>query len=149
MANRLTSAQTEPVLAPRCKTYQVYMVYKCSAVAEMADRLATIDIGRKWGCVPFGGASTHVAWADAYLHTRWHLDPCSRLAIIDMGRKRGAVLLWGWGAGSPSNIMCPAHGRRPTSTPSFILIHVWPQYTNVTDRQTDRQTGHTENGPIA
>jgi len=29
-----------------------------------------------------------------------------------------------------------------TSTPSFILIHptVWPQYTNVTDRQTAGQT---------
>jgi len=27
--------------------------------------------------------------------------------------------------------------------PSFILIHptVWPQYINVTDRQTDRQAG--------
>ena len=32
-------------------------------------------------------------------------------------------------------------GRRPTSVPSFILIHatVSPQYTNVTDRQTNRQ----------
>jgi len=31
--------------------------------------------------------------------------------------------------------------------PRFILIHptVWPQYTNV----TDRQTGQTENGLIA
>ena len=36
------------------------------------------------------------------------------------------------GAGSPSNTMWP--GLRPTSAPSFILIHptVWPQYTNVT-----------------
>jgi len=36
---------------------------------------------------------------------------------------------------------------------SGILIHptVWPQYTNVTDRQTVRQTGQdrTDNGPIA
>ena len=23
----------------------------------------------------------------AYLHTKWHLDPCSRLTAIDMGRK--------------------------------------------------------------
>jgi len=38
-------------------------------------------------------------------------------------------------------------GPRPTSVPSFILIRptVWPQYTNVTDRQ-DRQT---DNGPVA
>ena len=27
----------------------------------------------------------YVAWAKAYLHTKWHLDPCSRLATIDMG----------------------------------------------------------------
>jgi len=43
------------------------------------------------------------------------------------------------GAGSPSNTMSP--GPRPTSVLSGILIHptVWPQYTNVTYRQTDRQ----------
>jgi len=48
-------------------------------------------------------------------------------------------------AGSPSNTVSP--GMRPTSTPSFILIYpaIWPQYTNVTDRQdrigqTDRTT---------
>jgi len=37
---------------------------------------------------------------------------------------------------SPSNTMWP--GPRPTYMLSSILIHstVWPQYTNVTDRQT-------------
>jgi len=46
---------------------------------------------------------------------------------------------WVW---SPSNTMWP--GPRPTSVPSGILIYrtVWPQYTNVSDRQTDR-TGQT------
>ena len=36
---------------------------------------------------------------------------------------------------SPSNTTCPE--PRPTCMTSFILIHptVWPQYTNVTDRQ--------------
>ena len=29
---------------------------------------------------------------DRGLHTKWHLDPCSRLARIDMGRKVGGVL---------------------------------------------------------
>ena len=49
------------------------------------------------------------------------------------------------GSGSPSNTMWL--GSRPTYMPIFILIHptIWPQYTNVTDRQTDRQ----DNGPIA
>ena len=46
---------------------------------------------------------------------------------------------------SPSNAIWP--GPRPTSMLSFTLMHptVWPQYTNVTNRQT-RQT---DNGPIA
>jgi len=45
---------------------------KCLAVAEMGDRLATIDMGRKGGCcVPFGGTG--------------------RLVITDMGRKLGAT----------------------------------------------------------
>ena len=56
-----------------------------------------------------------------------------------MGRK-GAVPFGGGRAGSPSNTMWP--GPRPTCMPSFILIRqtVWPQNTNVTDRQdrTDR-----------
>ena len=55
------------------------------------------------------------------------------------------------GAGSPSNIM--PLWTRPISVPSGILIHptVWPQYTNVTDRQTDRQNGQDrqDNGPVA
>ena len=52
----------------------------------------------------------------------------------------GSAHFLGRGAGSPSNTMWP--GPRPTCMPSFILIHstVWPQYTNVTDRQ-NRQTG--------
>jgi len=59
----------------------------------MVDRLATIDMGRKWGLrCPFrgwgrrrAGSSHNVAWAEAYLLTKWHLDPPNRLATIDMG----------------------------------------------------------------
>jgi len=29
-----------------------HIIYKCSAVAEMSNRLATIDMGRKLGAVP-------------------------------------------------------------------------------------------------
>jgi len=52
----------------------------------------------------------------------------------------GAVPLWGGAAGSPPKTMWS--GPSPTCMPSFILIRptVWPQYTNVRDRQ-DRQTG--------
>ena len=58
-----------------------------------------------------------------------------------MGRKVGALPLLDGGAAFPSNTMWPE--PRPSSIPSGILIHpvVWPQYTNVTDRQ--------DNGPVA
>jgi len=53
----------------------------------------------------------------------------------------GCALFGGQGAGSPANTVWP--GPRPTCVPNFILIYptVWPQYTNITDRQTYRQTG--------
>jgi len=60
----------------------------------MGDRLTTKDMGRKVGAVvPLSVGScllyhVHVAWAEAYLRTRWHLDPFSRLATTDMGQKK-------------------------------------------------------------
>jgi len=32
-----------------------------------------------------------VAWTEAHLHTKWHLDASSCLAVIEMGRKLGAL----------------------------------------------------------
>ena len=60
-----------------------------------------------------------------------------------MDRKLGGLCPFGAagrGAGSPSNTMCL--GPRPTCTLSFILTHptVWPQCTNVTDRQHRQRT---------
>jgi len=83
----------------------------------------------------------------AYLNTCLAVvEMGDRFATIDVGRKVGAAQPHPFlgGAGFPSNTMSP--GPRPTSIPSDILIHptVWPQYTNVTDKQ-DRQT---DNGPI-
>jgi len=55
-----------------------------------------------------------------------------------MGRKFGAASFRGGGTGTPSNTKWP--GPSSTCMPSCILIRptIWPQYTNVTDRQ-DRQ----------
>jgi len=43
-----------------------------------------------------------VAWAKAYLRTKWHLDPSSRLAPTDISRKlgevKGAVPRFRWGS---------------------------------------------------
>jgi len=72
---------------------------KSSAVVEMGDRLATIDIDRKLGklCLlgELGPHLTQCRQGRAYLHTKWHLDldPSYRLATVDMGRKLGAVPL--------------------------------------------------------
>jgi len=63
-----------------------------------------------------------VAWAEAYVCIKWHLDSSNRLTTIDMGGKLGAVPFLGVrGAVSPSSTMWP--GPRPTSIPSGILIH--------------------------
>ena len=99
-----------------------------------------------WGSALFYGEgdlvpiSLNVAWAKAYLPTKWHLDPSRHLATTDTGRK-----LVGGAAGSPSNSVAPGPG--PTCKPSFILIHptLWPEYTNLSHRQTHR----TDNGPTA
>jgi len=62
-------------------------------------------MGRKLGILPaffWGGQvgwvsiSHNVAWAEAYLHANWHLNPSSRLATIDMGRKLGAFWDGSW-----------------------------------------------------
>jgi len=71
----------------------------------------------------------NVAWAEAYLHTKWHRDASSRLATIDMGRKLGggfARFLWK-GSWVPSHTKSP--GPNPTYMSSGILIlpAVWPQ----------------------
>ena len=47
-----------------------------------------------WG-MELGPIDHKVAWAEAYLHTKWHLSPSSRLVTTDIGRKleRGCTLL--------------------------------------------------------
>ena len=46
----------------------------------MGDRLATIDVGRKVGAAVL--LSIEGTGAEAYLRTRWHLDPSNRLTTI-------------------------------------------------------------------
>ena len=128
---------------------------KCSAVAEMDDRLDTIDMGRKLGeggCAPLFRGS----WVPSNTMSLWLRPACLPSSTLihpavwpqQTWAENWGEGLWpfgGGGAGSPSNTMW--RGPRPTSSPSFIWIHptVWPQYTNVTDR-TEIQT---DNGPTA
>ena len=44
--------------------------------------LCPFILGRSW--VP---SKYKIAWAEAYLHTKWHLSPSSRLATTVIGRK--------------------------------------------------------------
>ena len=74
---------------------------KCSAAAEMGDRLATIDMGRKFGsCAPFRGAGSpcNTVWPGprpTFVPSGILIHPAV-LATTDMGRKLGTVSLWGW-----------------------------------------------------
>ena len=61
-------------------------------------------MGRKLGGAlpPFWGWKldlhlAQIAWTEAHLYAKCHLDPSNRLATIDMGRKLGALPpFWGW-----------------------------------------------------
>ena len=63
---------------------------KSSAVAELGNRLATIDMGRKvGGCMlcPFAWEiwvpiEHNIAGTEAYMRTKWHPDPSNRFATI-------------------------------------------------------------------
>jgi len=116
----------------------------------------------KWGLLcPFpwegeAGSPQHLSPGPRHtstLRTKWS-DPSGHLATTDMGRglygrKKWVRLLcpfpWGeWRAMSPSNSVAWAEAYLHTK---WHLIHatIWPQYTNVTVRQTDGQTGHQPN----
>jgi len=71
-------------------------------------------------CPCFGGGD-NVAWAEAYLCTKWHLDPSSRLATIDMGRKLGGECAPCLGAGSPSSTMSPRLRPAPYQVTKWYL----------------------------
>ena len=65
---------------------------KCSAVAEMGDRLPTWTWTENWGLCPFSRKlDPHVTQygldRGLYLCTKWHLDPTSRLATVNMDHK--------------------------------------------------------------
>ena len=72
-------------------------------------------------CPLFGEGSwvpmQHNVRDEAYLHTNWHLDSCSRLAAIDISQNCGAPPLFREGARFPSNTKSP--GLRLTSIPTY------------------------------
>jgi len=83
----------------------------------MGDHLATITCSENWVVCPFWGSLIpmwhNVAWAEAYLCTKWHLDPSSCLATIDMGRKVGGCALFWRGELGPLLTQCRLEGGLP------------------------------------
>jgi len=56
----------------------------------------------------------NIVWTEAYIRTKWHLDPSSRLATIDMGRKLG-----GAAGGRPAYRMYTFHMTTSTQASSI------------------------------
>ena len=56
------------------------------------------------------GIEHKVAWAEAYLHTKWHFNVSSRLATINMGRKFGGLAIFGSGGWAGLTVQPFGHG---------------------------------------
>jgi len=90
------------------------------------------------------GSPYKVARAEVYLHTKWHLDPCSHLDTTDMGLKLGTCPFGG--VEERSWVPIQHNVARAESylhakfhlDPSNHLATVQQRY-----RQTDRQTRQT------
>ena len=103
-------------------------MYKCSAVAEVGDRLVTIDMGRKLGgCSPLkrgGGSPSNTMWPGprpTSLPSGILIHPAVwRLQTI--ARNWGACPFKAGAAASRSNTMWPGPADA-TSLPNGILIH--------------------------
>ena len=129
---------------------------------DPSSHLAIIYIGRKVGVVcpchrDRSGSPSNTMWPGhsptslpsgilihptAWPQQTWAADYTDAdKACVPKLRNWGLLCPFPWGTVSQSSTMW--FGPRPTTTPSRILIHptVWPQYSNVTDRQ-DR-TGQT------
>ena len=86
----------------------------------------------------------NVTWAEVYLHTKWHLDPCSRLSTIDMGRKLWVLCLLFWeGELGPHLTRCDKGGGLPKFPldPSNHLATIHQRHRQTGEKQTDIQTG--------
>jgi len=82
--------------------------------------------------------SHNVAWDEAYLCTKWHLDPYSHFATTDMDRKLGGCASLGEGELGPHRTQCGQaeaylHAKFHLD-PSNRLATVHQRY-----RETDRQ----------
>jgi len=108
---------------------------KCSAVAAMADRLATIDMDRKLGLCPFeeGELSPHLTQCGqgrCVPPYEVESQPIQPFGHNRHGPKTGEALpLWGRGAASPSNTTWS--GSRPTALPSTCSAELYSRTSRI------------------
>jgi len=105
-----------------------------------------------WGCLcPLFGRGSwvpiqhDVAWAEAYLPTKWHLDPSSHLATTDMGRKLGG----GCAPLGRGSLVPIYHNVARAEAYLLAKFHLDPSNCLAIIHQRHRQTDRTDNGPIA
>jgi len=102
------------------------------------ENLGLCPLFEEWRWVPI---KHNVAWAEAYLLTKWHLDPYSRLATTYMGRKLGVVPLWRRWRWVPilHNVARAKLGLPPCQV-SSSSIQPFGHNTPTSQRRQDRQT---------
>jgi len=121
--------------------------YQVPCHLDPSGRMATIDIGRKVGecCSPLGVGELGIRLTQCrlgrclppYQVASWSIQPFGHKRH---GTKIGRLCPFGRGLGPHM-----WSGQRPTSMPSFTLIH--QRLTTIHQRY--RQTNRTDNGPIA
>jgi len=87
----------------------------------------------------------NVARAEAYLPTKWHLDPSSHLATTDMSRKLGGLCPFG-GGGAGSHCVARAEAYLHAKfhlDPSNRLATVHQRHRQDMDRQRSDSIGRT------
>jgi len=98
-------------------------------------------MGQKVGAAVLRGLGQGLS---LYQVASWSIQPLGHNRHGSKSLGAAVCLFWG-GAGSPSNTLWP--GPRPTATPTWIHPSIWPQYTNVTDRQWSDSIGRTVSKP--
>jgi len=102
----------------------IFLLYnKSSVVAEMGDRLATTDMGRKLGAVPlWGGAGSPCnTMSPEPTSTSLSSGILTHPAVCPQQTKLGVMCPFLRGAGSSCNTMWP--WPRPTPVSNGTLIH--------------------------
>jgi len=67
--------------------------------------------------------------AETYVHTKWHLDPCSRLATIHGRKLEGVLCLREGGVGERGPHLTQCRLGRGLLSGILIYPAVWPQQT--------------------